>query len=49
VASRLLTGLADRTPLIGEACDADNGFVLVDVDDTIIEVHGYTKQRAEFG
>jgi hypothetical protein len=48
VASRLLAGLADRTPLVGRVGD-DGGFVLVDVDDTIVEVHGYAKQGAGFG
>ncbi|MFI6682029.1 IS1380 family transposase [Kribbella sp. NPDC050470] len=50
VASRFLTGLADRTPLVGQAGAAGDGeFVLVDVDDTIVEVHGYAKQGAGFG
>ena len=40
VAARLLTGLADRTPLLAGI----DGPVLVDIDDTIIEVHGYAKQ-----
>ena len=47
VASRLLTGLAGRSPLAGDVADGE--FVLVDVDDTIIEVHGYAKQGAGFG
>ena len=46
VASRLLTGLAAQAPLLGSG---ENEFVLVDVDDTIIEVHGYAKQGAGFG
>jgi Transposase DDE domain group 1 len=45
VAARLLAGLAARTPV---AAGID-GPVLVDVDDTIIEVHGYAKQGAGFG
>jgi hypothetical protein len=49
VASRLLTGLAGRAPLVGDVADGDGEFVLVDVDDTIIEVHGYAKQGAGFG
>ncbi|MEV0291913.1 IS1380 family transposase [Kribbella sp. NPDC050820] len=53
VASRFLTRLADRTPLVGDvdtvADGGSGGFVLVDVDDTIIEVHGYAKQGAGFG
>jgi hypothetical protein len=40
VASRFLTALADQTPLLGRA-GAETGHVLVDVDDTVIEVHGY--------
>src|SRR5207253_2452849 len=47
VASRFLTGLASETPLVGQVADSE--FVLVDVDDTIIEVHGYAKQGAGFG
>jgi hypothetical protein len=40
VASRLLTGLAARTPLVAGV----DGPVLVDMDDTIVEVPGYAKQ-----
>jgi DDE family transposase len=44
VAARFLAGLAARSPLLpGE------GPVLVDVDDTVVGVHGYAKQGAEFG
>jgi hypothetical protein len=46
VASRLLAGLAARTPLLAGISD---GLVCVDVDDTVIEVHGYAKQGAGFG
>src|SRR4051794_23476750 len=56
VASRFVTALADQTPLLGspraqtaETQTAATGHVLVDVDDTIIEVHGYAKQGAGFG
>jgi hypothetical protein len=50
VASRFVTALADRTPLVGEVEDGGVGeYVLVDVDDTLIEVHGYAKQGAGFG
>jgi len=45
VAARLLAGLAARTPVAA----GFDGPVLVDVDDTIIEVHGYAKQGAGFG
>src|SRR3954447_14097673 len=46
VAARLLTGLAQRTPVLA---GIDDGLVAVDVDDTVIEVHGYAKQGAGFG
>src|SRR6186997_897509 len=54
VASRFLSGLADQTPLFGSPRTgssglAEAGHVLLDVDDTIIEVHGYAKQGAGFG
>lgn len=48
VASRLLTGLAARTPLVA-GIDAPEGDVLVDIDGTIIEVHGYGKQGSGYG
>src|SRR3954466_11086865 len=48
VASRFLTRLADRAPLLGSP-GAGEERVLVDVDDTIIEVHGHAKQGAGFG
>jgi len=46
VASRLLVGLAERTAVVA---GIDRGVVCVDVDDTVIEVHGYAKQGAGFG
>jgi hypothetical protein len=45
VASRVLTNLARLTPVV-KGLDE---YAVVDVDDTIIEVHGYAKQGAEFG
>jgi len=45
VAARFLAGLAGRAPLLL----GGHGPVLVDVDDTIVEVHGYAKQGAGFG
>jgi hypothetical protein len=46
VAARLLTGLARRTPVLA---GIDDSLVAVDVDDSVIEVHGYAKQGAGFG
>ncbi|MEJ7832907.1 MAG: IS1380 family transposase [Nocardioides sp.] len=57
VASRFLTRLADQAPTMVASAGHDDqqvaanegGRVLVDVDDTIIEVHGYTKQGSGYG
>ena len=49
VAARFLTGLNEQTPLLGPAGVDPSGPMLVDVDDTIVEVHGYAKQGAGFG
>jgi hypothetical protein len=46
VASRFLTGLTLVAPMPGSA---SNELVLVDVDDTIIQVHGYAKQGSGYG
>ena len=48
VASRFLARLAAQTPLIAASGDT-SGRVMVDIDDTIIEVHGYTKQGSGYG
>jgi len=48
VTSRFLTRLAAQAPLLSSK-QASDQHVLVDVDDTIIEVHGYAKQGAGFG
>ncbi|GAA1165807.1 hypothetical protein GCM10009584_03360 [Ornithinimicrobium humiphilum] len=45
VASRVLTNLAHATPVV-KGLDE---YAVGDVDDTIIEVHGYAKQGAGFG
>src|SRR3954447_26307536 len=45
VAARLLSALCDRTPLVAGI----DGAVLVDIDDTVIEVHGYGKQGSGYG
>src|SRR4051794_6987019 len=41
VASRFLLNLAEHTGLLGGI--GDSGTVIVDIDDTIVEVHGYQK------
>lgn len=46
VASRTLVNLASAAPLL-QVRDGER--VMVDLDDTIIEVHGYQKQGASFG
>jgi Transposase DDE domain group 1 len=48
VATRFLAGLHGQTPLLG-GTGSRSGPVLVDVDDTLVEVHGYAKQGAGFG
>ena len=45
VASRTLAGLAASTPVTAGVDD----LALVDIDDTVVEVHGYDKQGAGFG
>jgi hypothetical protein len=47
VASRVLVGLALQAPLV--PAPGGDGTIFVDVDDTIIEVHGHQKQGAGFG
>ncbi len=60
IASRFLIALAGLTDLLGASTDpaagdtdtdtvVDLGYALLDVDDTIIEVHGHAKQGAGFG
>jgi hypothetical protein len=55
VASRFLIALAGMTRLLGAADSADSApqtpteYALLDVDDTVIEVHGHAKQGAGFG
>jgi hypothetical protein len=48
VNARLLAGLARRAAGLLAGGDAE-GIALVDVDDTIREVHGYAKQAAAYG
>ena len=45
MAARFLTGLAATTPVVAGVDD----YALVDIDDTIIEVHGYGKQGSGYG
>ena len=45
VSARFLSGLAATTPVVAGIDDQ----VMVDIDDTIIEVHGYTKQGSGYG
>lgn len=47
VAARVLVNLAREAPIV--PVPSDGGLVFVDVDDTIIEVHGHQKQGAGFG
>ena len=54
IASRLLIALAGLTWLldasvVNDGTDAVAGYALLDVDDTVIEVHGHAKQGAGFG
>ena len=58
IASRFLIALAGLTRLLGASAPrdaagadpgSDGGYALLDVDDTIIEVHGHAKQGAGFG
>ncbi len=54
VASRFLLALAKLTGLLGTATlpgtqDGRDGYALVDVDDTVVEVHGHAEQGAGFG
>src|SRR5665811_2395491 len=45
VSTRFLTGLTASTPLLAGV----DAYALVDIDDTIIEVHGYGKQGSGYG
>jgi len=47
VASRFLTRLAARSALIASPPAGER--VMLDIDDTIIEVHGYAKQGSSYG
>jgi len=47
IASRFLNCLAARADIL--PISGDDGVVFVDVDDTIVEVHGYAKQASGYG
>jgi hypothetical protein len=49
VSARLLAGLARRVPGLLGGGDHPDGIAMLDVDDTIREVHGHQKQGAAFG
>src|SRR6266498_2348849 len=50
VASRFLARLSEQTPLTAASGDCERAeCVLVDIDDTIIEVHGHAKQGSGYG
>ena len=50
VAARFLHELSNLTPVLDPpACASSPGFAFVDVDDTVIGVHGHAKQGAGFG
>ncbi len=48
VASRFLARLAEQAPMVATSNDTCER-VMVDIDDTIIEVHGYAKQGSGYG
>jgi hypothetical protein len=50
IAARFLAELSEHTGLLdGHGSSADPGFAFVDVDDTVVPVHGHAKQGAGFG
>jgi hypothetical protein len=51
IGARFLAGLADHTRLlpVSDTSTADRKFAFVDVDDTVVAVHGHAKQGAGFG
>lgn len=52
IASRFLIAIAGLTRpalAVSTSPDGADGYALIDVNDTIIEVHGYAKQGAGFG
>jgi len=51
IATRFLAGLAEHASLVpgSDLPMADQGYAFVDVDDTVVPVHGHAKQGAGFG
>ena len=49
VGGHLLAGLTCRVPGMIAGAATDQGLAFLDVDDTIREVHGYSKQGAGYG
>src|SRR5699024_8695199 len=48
IASRFLTNLSHQTPILAVAASTQE-YVCIDVDDTIVEVHGHLKQGSGYG
>jgi hypothetical protein len=49
VAARVLAGLTTQVPALIVGAEHAQGLALIDLDDTIREVHGYAKQGAAYG
>ena len=49
VAARFLAGLTTQVPGLIAGAEHPEGLALIDLDDTIREVHGYAKQGAAYG
>lgn len=50
IAARFVAGLAAHNRLpVSDTRTADRQFAFVDVDDTVVQVHGHAKQGAGFG
>lgn len=49
VACRVLAGLTTQVPALIAGAEHAQGLALIDLDDTIREVHGYAKQGAAYG
>ena len=51
IAARFLAGLVERSRVlpVNDIATPDRGYTFVDVDDTVVAVHGHAKQGAGFG